>query len=310
MSDLHDRLEKLDDTFIFTIGFVGLLFTAIQFYEGGIKGLVLTSPLLISGIVLPFYVGYVRGTIEYGYSLTERVRGWTYLVVGFSTYVGVLLVPYSIYYYFLTLFLGIAFLYFLEKWLNRVFGMDNDVNNLYALSGTTVSGFFLAFVFGYIARLYLVLSVLIQFPTVLLSLLFLIEFFFSVFLVFEKMSRQLVNRLLPLTEEEVKRRQNERFIIRLGRCVGELSSLWFSQDMRTTYFLVATGAFSVAGFLSLSLVAIHYNAPPIIPDLLIVLAMTSCAMVTILFLKAKEIDFSKLNFEQSGKRGRTQLAPS
>lgn len=290
------KLEKLDNAFLFIVGFVGLLFTIIQFYIEGINGLIEISPLLVLGIGLPFYVGYIRGSIEYGSSLTERVRGWAYLIVGVSIYVGVLLLPYGIAYYWVSLIFAVGFVYLTEKWFNRVFGMKNNINNLYAFSGTAVGGFLLAFLLGYIVRVYFVLSVLVQFSTALISIIFLGTFFFLTFLILEKLSRELMNANLPLKIEEIENRQKQHFFIRHTKCFGELMNLAFRQDRRIIYFLVGVLTFSIAAIFIL-LGSFYFGSLPIIPDTLIIMAIACFMIAAILFLKLKEINFSRFKIK-------------
>lgn len=81
--NFEKKLERLDTAFLFIISLVGLLFTIIQFAAEGIAGLLEILPLLVLGVVIPFYVGYVRGAIEDN-SLIEKARGWVFLTVGVS----------------------------------------------------------------------------------------------------------------------------------------------------------------------------------------------------------------------------------
>lgn len=76
----QNKLDRLDDAFLFTISLVGVLFTVVQVATEGITGLIEILPLLILGIAIPFYVGYIRGAIECK-SVIERARGWVYLAV-------------------------------------------------------------------------------------------------------------------------------------------------------------------------------------------------------------------------------------
>jgi len=80
MSNFERKLERLDDAFLFLLGFVGLVITVLQVYLFGTSliGLLETFPLIFLGIVMPFYVGYIRGAISIhliNRSIVERMRG-------------------------------------------------------------------------------------------------------------------------------------------------------------------------------------------------------------------------------------------
>ena len=100
--DVRTRIDRLDDAFLFVLGFSAIGFSAAESIQGGIKGSFSGIPLVLVTSVLPFYVGYVRGAIIHD-SFVERVRGWVILVVGFSTLSGLLLTELTwfqeIYYY-------------------------------------------------------------------------------------------------------------------------------------------------------------------------------------------------------------------
>jgi hypothetical protein len=44
-------------------------------------------PFLILGVVVPFYVGYIRGVIEID-TVEERIRGWIYSIIGTNYFLG------------------------------------------------------------------------------------------------------------------------------------------------------------------------------------------------------------------------------
>lgn len=151
-----NALDKLDEAFLFTIGFVGLIFTIIQVYQNSdIASFAQISPLLVLGIVLPFYVGYIRGAIYN--SLIERLRGWIYLVVGVSAYCALItitsesgLLSFS---FFIFIFLAIASIGYIEQWFKHTFKFEETAQNMFSLSGTVVSSFVLAYGFVFITKL-------------------------------------------------------------------------------------------------------------------------------------------------------------
>ena len=58
-----NRLDKLDDAFLFIVSFIGLLITIIQasIFGTSVQSLVEVLPLLFLGMVMPLYIGYFRG---------------------------------------------------------------------------------------------------------------------------------------------------------------------------------------------------------------------------------------------------------
>src|SRR3989442_524297 len=82
--DEDRRRDKLDDSLLFLMGSVGILFGVIQFFVGGFSALLQVIAPVLLGWALPFYFGFVRGSI--GDSIVERYRGWIFLVVGLTLY--------------------------------------------------------------------------------------------------------------------------------------------------------------------------------------------------------------------------------
>jgi hypothetical protein len=76
--------DPLDNAFLFLLGSLSLFFGLLNAAFGSKGGLLLFSPLVVSGFFYPFYVGYIRGVIE---SLPlERIKGWIYFFGGTLTY--------------------------------------------------------------------------------------------------------------------------------------------------------------------------------------------------------------------------------
>jgi hypothetical protein len=295
------KLEKLDNAFLFIISLVGLLFTIVQVYREGVNGLIEISPLLVLGVALPFYVGYIRGAIEYGDSLTERVRGWVYLTVGVNATLGFFLSRVNIGFYWLLLVLGLVSIYCLERWLNSYFRLKENITSFYAFSLTAVAGFCLAYASSYMITVYFVFSILLQLPTItlLLSSILQTEFFLIIFLFLEIIARQLADVSLPLKPEEIEQRQKSNFLTKIYYCVGELFVLAFRQDYRILYFFVGGFILSLATFLILFVTLMFSVTLPFIPDVLLIGAICHFALVLILFFKTRKIDFSKFKFKAS-----------
>jgi len=96
-SEIEDYIEKklkentLDQTLLFVISLINLLFMLISLYFG-IQGVLPLLPLLLSGFFMPFYIGYLRGSLIIN-TLEEKVRGWIYLIIGCGTYLFAIFLP-------------------------------------------------------------------------------------------------------------------------------------------------------------------------------------------------------------------------
>jgi hypothetical protein len=83
------RVDKLDEAFLFLISLTSIIFTVIQAFFGGLAFILYSILLLIFGVVMPFYCGYLKGALED--SAIMRVRGWIYLFIGTAGYVTMLI---------------------------------------------------------------------------------------------------------------------------------------------------------------------------------------------------------------------------
>jgi len=87
--DIESRKARIDELLLFLSSGLGILFSVIQASVAGVSSVVLFAPLLLLGLVLPVYLGYIKGAIEDRNE--ERIRGWTYLIGGvliYSTHIG------------------------------------------------------------------------------------------------------------------------------------------------------------------------------------------------------------------------------
>jgi hypothetical protein len=80
------RTKALDDAFLFVLGFVNIIFAILQATLGGTVAVLSFMPLLISGLVYPFYTGFIRGAIQFDDVILERARGWVTFTAGVSFY--------------------------------------------------------------------------------------------------------------------------------------------------------------------------------------------------------------------------------
>ena len=80
-----DKVDKLDEGFLFAISLTNILFVMIQSFLSGVSFLLYSLPLLVMGVLLPFYFGYWKGALED--SAIMRVKGWVYLYFGTVGYI-------------------------------------------------------------------------------------------------------------------------------------------------------------------------------------------------------------------------------
>jgi len=78
-------MERLDEFFLFITSVLGLFFSWLYTLLGYREIVYGFLPLLIIGVVIPIYIGYVRGAILLD-TLEERVRGWIYFLYGVTFY--------------------------------------------------------------------------------------------------------------------------------------------------------------------------------------------------------------------------------
>ena len=78
-------MERFDEFFLFITSVLGLAFSLLYSMLGYREIIYGFLPLLIIGVVIPIYIGYVRGAILLD-MLEERVRGWIYFLIGVICY--------------------------------------------------------------------------------------------------------------------------------------------------------------------------------------------------------------------------------
>lgn len=79
------RVGKLDSALLFLSSTVGLMFAVIRAAIDPATAIGTAIPLIILGVVLPFYYGYVRGALV-RLSTADRYRGWIFFLVGLGAY--------------------------------------------------------------------------------------------------------------------------------------------------------------------------------------------------------------------------------
>ncbi|MDH2901867.1 MAG: hypothetical protein PXY39_12940 [archaeon] len=96
--DLKDRVQSLDRALLFLSSFLSFGFSTLLalILKPSISQLALLIPALLMSVILPLYVGYMRGSIEQSDSMMERARGWVYLIFGTSSYaLTMIMVPFA-----------------------------------------------------------------------------------------------------------------------------------------------------------------------------------------------------------------------
>lgn len=83
--DREMKLQNLDSLLLFLASILGFLFSFIYVLFGYLEVALAFIPVIILGLVIPIYVGYIRGGIILD-TLEERVRGWIYFIAGVVVY--------------------------------------------------------------------------------------------------------------------------------------------------------------------------------------------------------------------------------
>lgn len=78
------RKARIDELLLFLSSGLGILFSMLQASVVGVNSIILFAPLLLLGLAMPIYVGYIKGAV--GNRDEERIRGWIYLVNGVLIY--------------------------------------------------------------------------------------------------------------------------------------------------------------------------------------------------------------------------------
>lgn len=279
------KMERLDNAFLFIVGLVGLLFTITQVYMEGILGLIEISPLIFLGVFLPFYIGYLRGAIEVD-SAIERIRGWVYLAVGISTYLAFFMMRINTYLYWVFILIAFLSTYSLKKWFNAIFQIADNVSNFYAFSGTVIAAFALAV----ISRL--LMWVLLRPSFVMTSDFCFIYFGLILFVVLEKLSRNILEVQIPFEQQEINKLRKEWLSLSGGFL--DFGFRLFSMatvDLKIAFFHFQTIAFVLIG---LTIHMIGTSPHNLFADIFYFASIMFATVGLYLFWRIEKIDFSKI----------------
>lgn len=211
---MKQRLDKLDTAFLFVISVIGLMITIIQGYSNGILGIIVAFPILVLGMPLPFYIGYVRAAISLPQTeeaVFERLRGWGYLIFGVGAYMSLIaptlpsLLPYGILLYFGILLISALFAGFMQSWFMKAFEVGRDPIHQISYFGSIASAAFFAIAFGFSISSYVHWTPLVSpsYFSIILDV-YIVAAAVIVGIIFEKTSRMITSDRIPLSEKQIK----------------------------------------------------------------------------------------------------------
>jgi hypothetical protein len=304
------KADRLDDAFLFALSSIGLLISFIQIRQQNLDALVEAIPFLLLGILFPFIIGYIRGAMEKD-SLSERVRGWIYFVVGtmsyFAFHVSSLLR--TIYSHFTlvdsqivlfgVLIFGVLIVLSLIKWVRKVF---RRTLNQYAISGTTVSAFTIAFVLTLAVSMYHdysgkdILGILSTNPTELIFWISIILSGSLIALILEKASAEAAEYTLPLPKSPKKFEKITNFFLVKGiSLVTTLLEYSFDYNLKARLLWLLS---YVLWFLGSMFWIAHVSfVPPVFYILTVLIASTA----GVIFYRTKKIEFAGLEARTPSK---------
>lgn len=78
------KMDQLDNLLLFATSLVGYIFVVTQLFFRNTAITLFFLPLLVLGVVIPVWKGYIRGALRN--SMQDRIMGWTYLIFGLGIY--------------------------------------------------------------------------------------------------------------------------------------------------------------------------------------------------------------------------------
>lgn len=299
MVSLELKLDKLDDAFLFLLGLIGIVITVMQVYMLSITGLFEIIPLIFIGIIMPFYIGYLRGAISVtllNNSFIERLRGWIYLIVGSSAYVGYILstrLSYRIFILDITFNLcvgvGLILTYFFLKWAVHVFKeAQRNISHEYAFSSAITSAFLFPFFFRMFVSIYSDMHVRFQYSSLLIGFIWTTFFIILVSLIYERVSRKIINANLSMPVAEIERHRKHNAFVRFSMYNIEIYLLVIATSIKST-FLWVIGL--ILGLLSIFLL---FLSLPLFPDAYFIMSVLFLLLGTWYFFKS-DVNFSRLS---------------
>jgi len=294
-----EKLDKLDNAFLFIISVLGLLVTIIQTFLSGIQGLIEAFPLLVLGIPIPFYIGYIRGTISISQiekQIVERIRGWAYLLVGIGGYFS--LIWENPLFYFAVLLIALFSIHYILKWFVNVFEVGDNLSYRYSVYGSGISAFLLAFLTRLTVKTYVNPTSFLTFSVYTSTAIWIITAVTSAVLIFEKASRMVMNTQLGLTDIQIERRKKGNFVDHFTAGIWDLAGMIIGTNKRATIIwllglFVNLVSFFVQGIITRSFPDESWSIVPI-ATIFNLASMSLIIVGTILFLKISKLNVTFL----------------
>jgi hypothetical protein len=293
----NQGFDKLDEAFLFSISIVTVLIAIVQAYQTPLTviSLLEITPFLILGVILPFFVGYIRGAINN--SKIERLRGWTYLMVGVTAYCALMSskIPYGILALIPLLVLSIILIQYTEKWFKDKFGFEETTRNMLSFSGTVVSSFAIAYLFVFIIRAISYYEVSTLFLQAIMVFIFL-----TVVIVVEKLSTDIQTVTIPKVlqkkiEVDIKksnRRKELLFFTTVLVFANTLMGIGVRGVLKNNYLTVFTLLPAIIGAVILSGPNPVFNNEIVkgIGDLLLGISMFFGSLAICFFIRSGPVD--------------------
>lgn len=279
------------------------MITIIQGYSNGIQGIVEVFPILILGIPLPFYIGYVRAAISLPQNeeaIVERLRGWGYLIFGVGAHVSIIaptlrsFVPYGLILYIGILLLSALSAGYVQGWFMRAFNVGQDPKHQISYFGSIASAAFLAIAFGFSVATYPYwpspASPIDYFAMILK--VYVIAIAVVAGIAFEKASRMIASDKTPLNEKQITGIIEGNFIWRASSGILILIGLILRTSRKSLMLWLA-------GIIIVMAASILLISPSLKDLLWLILPVgTTCFVISLLLIATGTICFIK-----SPKRG-------
>lgn len=309
-----NKIDKLDDAFLFALSSIGLIISFIQITMTESAEIIEAVPFLLLGIGLPFIVGYLRGAIQIN-SLNERMRGWIYFVIGTSSYFAFFIFVridahfvYKEIVFLFSIIFGSFIAYTLLKWSKKVFDIGS-VTSEYAFSGTALCAAVNAFLLKLIVSFYIdfegkdIYWVVSTGSSEILFWISIILALFTISLIHEKVSAGLFDldalktvMKLPRVKEEFSRFMNF-FLIKGLFLALMLFEHAFAFKPKACFLWLQAFVFWILGCL------FWVAGIPIFPQVFFLVTIIFASIAIVIFHKTKTIEFEHIDRRTPTKSG-------
>ena len=294
------KIDRLDNAFLFVLGSAGLVISFIQITMKSLTELIEAIPFLLFGIVLPFYVGYMRGAIEID-SVEERMRGWIYFIIGTSSYFAFFIFRrvhaeyiYQESVFILLITFGLLITYLLLRWSRKVFRVSGT-SSQYAFSGTALCAIGATFLIRLVVSLYLdfqdknIYELVLRNPSEFLFWISIILASLSIVLIFEKASRSALQTELELPKLKGRLVKLRKFFLVKGLLLGlMLLEYAFDFNLKACFLWLQAFAFWVLGCF------VWVARIPLFPPIFFLLTVIFMLIAGALYYKMGTISFENI----------------